>query len=370
MKERIKRAKSVRKSSREEIEQVGGLDVSDRYCHLCVLCRETGAKQEESRLTCSETSLRRRFEGLARMRVALEAGVHSGWISRVLEDLGHEVIVGNPRRLRLIYRNRKKSDKVDAEYLARLARADCELLHPLRHRGVQAQEDLAIVRSRDLMVKTRTQLVNHVRSVVKGTGERLPSCGSEAFAKKVASEIPEGLRAALLPVVETIGELSSQIRHYEREIERVLRTRYPESELLLAVNGVGAITALTFLLVIEDPGRFAKSRKVGAYLGLVPAQDESGESSPELRITREGDELLRRLLVQCGHYILGPFGKDCDLRRHGEKIVQRGGKAAKKRAAVAVARKLAVLLHVLWRNAEIYDPDHTAKRNDRRRQVA
>lgn len=354
----------------EEIAVVGGLDVSDKHCHLCVVDLESGSKLEETLVATSETGLRRRFEGIAPMRVALEAGVHSGWISRLLAQLGHETVVGNPRKLRLIYRNRKKSDKVDAEYLARLARADCELLHPLHHRGAQAQEDLAIVRSRDLVVKTRTQLINHVRSVVKGTGERLPSCSARTFAKTVVDHIPEGLRPALMPLVETVGELSDRIRSYEQQIEQTLRERYPESEQLLAVNGVGAITVLTYLLVIEDPERFAKSRTVGAYLGLVPAQDESGESSPQLRITREGDELLRRLLVQCGHYILGAFGKDCDLRRHGQRIAQRGGKAAKKRAAVAVARKLAVLLHTLWRNGEVYDPDHTATRCNQRRRAA
>ena len=116
------------------------------------------------------------------------------------------------------------------------------------------------------------------------------------------------------------------------------------------------------MLTLEDPYRFKKSRSVGAYLGLVPATDRSGERDPQKRISKEGNEMLRRLLVGSAHYVLGPFGSDSDLRRHGEKIASRGGKNAKKRAVVAVARKLAVLLHRLWISGEVYDPLYNAHR--------
>jgi transposase len=248
---------------------------------------------------------------------------------------------------------------------------DPALLHPLEHRGEEAQADLSVIRSRELLVKTRVQLVNHVRGVVKSFGERLPKCDTEAFARRVRSGIPPALRPSLLPVVETIATLSAQIRACDKHLERAVEQRYREASLLMAVNGVGVVTALSFVLVLESPERFAKSRAVGAYLGLVPAQADSGDSQPQLRITREGDELLRRLLVQCGHYILGPFGKECDLRRHGQKIAQGGGgKRAKKRAVVAVARKLSVLLHRLWRNGEVYDPDFNVRREQQRRRPA
>ena len=137
---------------------------------------------------------------------------------------------------------------------------------------------------------------------------------------------------------------------------------YPEALLLQQISGVGPITALAFVLLVEDPRRFEQSREVGAYFGLVPRLDESSDSTPQLRITKAGDELGRRLLVSAAQYILGPFGPECDLRSHGEAIAQRGGKNAKKRAAVAVARKLAVLMHRLWIAKATYDPQYLAKK--------
>jgi transposase len=162
--------------------------------------------------------------------------------------------------------------------------------------------------------------------------------------------------------LETIGSLTERIRDYDRKLEEISKAHYPETELLRQLEGVGPLTALTFVLTLEDPHRFEKSRSVGAYLGLVPAMDQSGDRDPQKRISKEGDEMLRRLLVGSAHYVLGPFGSDSDLRRHGEKIASRGAKNAKKRAAVAVARKLAVLLHRLWVSGELYDPLYNANR--------
>jgi transposase len=163
--------------------------------------------------------------------------------------------------------------------------------------------------------------------------------------------------------LETIGSLTQRIRDYERQLEAISKEHYPETDLLRQVEGVGTLTALTFVLTVEDPSRFAKSRCVGAYLGLVPASDKSGDRDPQKRISKEGDEMLRRLLVGSAHYITGPFGQDSDLRRHGEKIASRGGKNSKKRAVVAVARKLSVLLHRLWVSGEVYDPLYNTRRH-------
>jgi transposase len=243
---------------------------------------------------------------------------------------------------------------------------DPKLLYPLKHRGEDSQAHLAIIRSREALVGSRTQLVNHVRGTVKSFGARLPKCPARSFHNKAAAHIPEELLPALGPVLETIGSLTERIRDYERRLETISKENYPEAELLRQVEGVGALTALTFVLTfvltLEDPYRFEKSRSVGAYLGLVPARDQSGESDPQRRISKEGDEMLRKLLVGSAHYILGPFGSDSDLRRHGEKIASRGGKNAKKRAVVATARKLSVLLHRLWITAEVYEPLYNAHR--------
>lgn len=339
-----------------------GVDVGDRYSYLCVLDTQTGDVIEESRISTNPTAFERRFSDSERTRVAIETGTHSPWISRVLEGRGHEVLVANARKLRLIYGGGKKNDKLDAENLARLARLDPRLLSPIEHRGEASRAHLALIRSRGALVEARTKLVNHVRGTVKSFGSRLPKCNTESFHEKAREHVPETLAPALEPLLETIASLTARIREYERELDTLSRELYPETALLRQVGGVGAITALAFVLVLEDPARFEASRSVGAYLGLTPDQNQSGESDPQQHISKRGDEMLRKLLVQGAHYMLGPFAKDSDLRRHGEKIAQRGGKNAKRRAVVAVARKLSVLLHRLWVTGEAYEPLYNASR--------
>jgi transposase len=286
----------------------------------------------------------------------LEVGTHSPWLSRLLADLGHEVIVANPRQVRLIAESDRKRDRADAELLARLGRLDPDLLRPIRHRGPQAQQDLALLRARDTLVRARTNLVNHVRGAVKALGGRLPACAAASFHRKAEGHLPQALQEALLPLLATIAELTGRIRAYDRQVEEIAEERYPEGRRLRQVPGVGPLTSLAFLLVIEDSSRFRKSRGVGPYLGLVPRQSQSGEREPQLSITKAGDPLLRRLLVQSAHYILGPFGPDSELRRWGLHLAGAGSGRNKKRAVVAVARKLAVLLHRLWVTGEVYQP--------------
>ncbi len=338
-----------------------GIDVGDRYSHVCLIDTGNGEVIEESRIRTEPGAFERRFSGYEPMRIAVEAGTHSPWISRLLEEHGHEVLVANARKLRLIYGEGRKTDRLDAENLARLARLDPKLLAPRRHRGKTSQAHLALIRSRDALIRSRTQLVNHVRGTVKSFGERLPKCSASSFHKRVAERLPEALAPALEPVLETIASLTARIRNYDREIEALAERLYPETQLLRQVPGVGSLTALAFVLTVEDPERFDDSRTVGAYLGLVPEKDQSGDSDPQQRISKRGDRMLRRLLVGSAHYLLGPFGEDSDLRRHGEKLAARGGKSAKKRAVVAVARKLSVLLHRLWMTGEAYDPLRNAK---------
>ena len=358
--------------SKQQPMTTAGLDLGDKYSYLCLIDSQSGEVIEESKLSTSPEAFRRRFSSeRPPMRIAIEAGTHSPWASRVLEECGHEVLVANSRKLRLIYSNKRKTDEIDAENLARLARLDPKLLYPLKHRGENAQAHLALIRSRQALVGCRTQLVNHVRGAVKSFGARLPKCPARSFHKRAAEHIPEALWPALEPILEQIGSLSQRIRDYERQLETISKEHYPhETDLLRQVEGVGTLTALTFVLTLEDPYRFEKSRSVGAYLGLVPATDRSGDSDPQKRISKEGDEMLRRLLVGSAHYILGPFGKDSDLRRHGEKIASRGGKNSKKRAVVAVARKLCVLLHSLWVSGEVYDPLYNANRRQEREEAA
>ena len=356
--------------SKQRPLMTAGLDIGDKYSYLCLIDSEDGQVIEEGRLRTTPETFRRRFASEQPLRIAIEAGTHSPWVSRLLEECGHEVLVANARKLRLIYSNKRKTDQIDAENLARLARVDPKLLYPLKHRGEASQAHMALIRSRQALVDCRTQLVNHVRGAVKSFGHRLPKCPARSFHKRASEHIPEALWPALEPILEQIASLTERIRQYDRKLETISKERYPETELLRQVEGIGTLTALTFVLTLEDPYRFEKSRSVGAYLGLVPATDRSGDSDPQKRISKEGDQMLRKLLVGSAHYVLGPFGSDSDLRRHGQKIASRGAKNAKKRAAVAVARKLAVLLHSLWISGEAYEPLRNAYRCGGREEAA
>jgi transposase len=334
-----------------------GLDLGDRVSSTCEL-DAAGTVRHRGTVPTTLAGITGSFGGRPRARVVLEVGAASPWVARLLTVLGHEVLVANPSAMYGSRRRRKRNDRLDAEFLARQGRADPALLHPIQHRGEAAQAHLTVLRSRDQLVGTRTKLINHVRGSLKSWGTRLRSCSAESFARQARPQLPDALRPALEPVLALLTELTGRIRTADREIARLIAAHYPEAQRLQQIRGVGPVTALAFVLLVEDPQRFRTSREVGAYFGLVPRLDESSRWSPQLRITKAGDPLGRRLLVNAAQYILGPFGGDCDLRRYGERLMVRGGKNAKKRAAVAVARKLAVLMHHLWRTAATYHPQH------------
>lgn len=345
-------------------EETMGIDLGDRWSHYCIVERE-GKVVEEGRVPTRRQAMEKFFGTYGPLRVVMESSTHSRWMKEVAERKGHEVVVSNPRRVRLISSSGQKGDRLDAEFLARLGRVDPKLLFAIRHRGEEAQADLAVLKARDELVQARTQLINHVRGRVKSFGERLPSCSTESFHRQVPALIPKRLGRALDPLLEMIQQLNQQIRHYDEQIKQLCE-KYSETEILRQVKGVGPILSLAYVLTLEEGGRFGRSRVVGAYFGLTPRQDQSGARDPQLRITKQGDAFVRKLLINAGHYIVGPFGEDCDLRRHGEKIAARGGKNAKKRAVVAVARKLSVLLHHLWMSGEVYDPLYQHPKETRR----
>jgi len=297
-----------------------------------------------------------KFQKMARCRIAIEVGTHSPWVSRLLANLGFEVIVANARQVQLISASSRKNDRVDAQMLARLARVDPELLRPIRHRSEQGQADLMKIRVRAALVETRTALINTARGMTKARGERLPACDADAMEVAQMALLPKPMQETLRPLLEQVESLTEKIQELDTSLEQIARSLYPETSLLEQISGVGTLIALTFVLTLEDRERFAKSRDVGCYVGLRPKQKESGQSQPQLRITKEGDVYLRQMLVQGAHCILRRKGPETDLKRWGLKLAGRGGKNAKKRAVVAVARKLAVLLHRLWVSGEVYEP--------------
>jgi len=327
-----------------------GVDLGDQWSNYCILGLG-GETLREGQFRTRREEVGEFFQCLAKSRVVIEVGTHSAWVREVIAGLGHEVLVANVQRMEGRKRRQRKNDRIDAAKLARLGRVDPKSLYTIQHRSTEIREDLLVVRVRDSLVESRT-----VRGMVKTMGARVAGCSSVSFSGKAADQIPLEVRETLQPILRLIQVLSEEIKSYEKRIEKLGREKYMDTKLLRQVNGVGPVTSLAYVLTLETPQRFKRSRDVGPYLGLVPQQEDSGDSQPQLGISKAGDKMLRKLLVGSAHYILGPFGPDTDLRRFGMKLCQRGGKNAKKRASVAVARKLAVLLHRLWSSGEVYQP--------------
>jgi len=332
-----------------------GLDLGDRWSFYCVL-NEAGKVILEQKLPTTPKAMKQTFGSIPPSLIALETGTHSPWVSRLLTELGHAVIVAHAQKVQLITKSNRKDDRHDAQTLARLARIDPELLGPVRHRSAQAQIHLTVIRARAELVRARTALVNAARGLVKSYGQRLPQCGTQQVSRELTAELSAELGEVLEPLLREVESLNERIKEYDERMEKIAKEVYPEVCLLKQVKGVGTQIALTYVLTLEDPYRFPKSREVGCFLGLRPGRRNSGQSAPQKHISKEGDRYLRTMMVQGAHYILGPFGEDSDLRRWGLKLAERGGKNAKKRAVVAVARKLAVLLHRLWVSGEVYEP--------------
>jgi transposase len=346
-----RRSMGIRKSDRATI----GMDLGDKESRYYAL---NGAGELGAERSCPTTKkgMAQTFSTMPHCRIAIEVGTHSPWVSRQLKKYGHEVIVANPRQVKLISQSSRKNDKLDAQLLARLARMDPALLRPIRHRSEEAQKDLMTIRIRAALVEARTGLVNAARGLTKAIGERLPACDADQMDTEKLEGLPADVRQTLKPLLEEVASLTEKIKQCDNKIEQIARDRYPETQLLRQVSGVGPLIALTFILTIEDKDRFKKSRDVGCFLGLRPKQSESGERQPELPISKEGDVYLRKLLVQGAHCIMAKRGPDTDLKRWGTKLAGRGGKNARKRAIVAVARKLGILLHRLWVTGEVYEP--------------
>jgi transposase len=345
----------VNKTNTSKFHRTIGIDVGDRRSEICWL-DDTGEVKQRRKVATVQAAVRREFERIEPARVVLEAGTHSPWMSRLLTELGHEVLVANPRQVPLIGTSIRKDDRRDAELLARLGRVDPKLLAPVRHRSAEAQRDRALLQVRHALIRVRTLLINQARGLAKSQGIVLPRCSTGAFPRKARACVPTEAFRGQEVLLEQIEQVTARVRTVDAQLAQMAERDYPQTKRLRQVTGVGPLTSLCFVLTLETPMRFAKSRSVGAYLGLCPRRRDSGEQHPELRISKAGDSFLRQLLIQCAHYILGPFGPDCDLRRFGARLIAQGGPRAKKRARVAVARKLSVLLLALWRSEADYEP--------------
>ena len=333
-----------------------GIDLGDRRHAVCVLNASGDIVVEEAIANTREclAAFARCFRGAL---VVMETGMHSPWASRLFESLGHRVLVANARKLRAISASLTKSDEEDARMLARLGRADPHLLSPVRHRSEATQRALVHLKVRDALVRSRTSQMNTVRFLVKSLGLMIPrGVKATAFVRKFRELTDDATAVLVEPLLQTLEALNTQIKQLDAKLEVLAAEQYPETARLRQVDGVGPLTALGFVLTVESPEFFPNTRAVGPYLGLVPRRDQSGLTDKQLPITKAGNAPLRRLLVNCAHYILGPFGPPSRLREVGERLAARGGKAAKKRAVIAVARKLAVTLLALWKSGAEYQP--------------
>jgi transposase len=238
-----------------------GVDLGDKMSHYCVLAAD-GEKVYEGKVATTKQALGEVFGALGQCRIALEVGTHSPWVSRLLKSFGHEVIVANARQVKLITQSSRKNDKLDAQTLARLARVDPQLLRPIQHRSEEAQQDLLVIRVRAALVEARTALVNSARGLAKAAGERLPPCDCDSLEVERLAGLPVELQSALQPLLEEVEGLTEKIHACNEKIEQIAREKYPETARLKQVSGVGTLIALTFVLTLEDAGRFGKSRKV------------------------------------------------------------------------------------------------------------
>lgn len=334
-----------------------GIDLGDKKHAICVVDQEGNI--------VAEFSIENRRRELAELSknypgslVAMEVGTHSPWISRLLTGLGMNVVVANARKLRVIYTNERKCDEYDAQMLAKLARVDIELLHPITHRSKDSQQDLLMIKLRDTLVRQRVTAISSIRSSLKALGFQLPAPSSPSFAGIARAELEQNPELLLLvePALCAIDELSKRILEFDRMIRGAIKTKHPQAQRLQQITGVGPITSLCFVLTVEDEQRFSETRDVAAYFGLVPRRFQSGDSDKQLPISKTGNRYMRKMLVQSAQYIMGHFGPDCELRRYGLRLTERGGAAAKKKAVIAVARKLSVLLLTLWKNQSDYQP--------------
>jgi transposase len=331
-----------------------GLDLGDRTTAYCSLGAQ-GQFLAQGAIETTHEGVERLLSSLPPTRVVMEATRNTHWVRKVVKSFGHEVIVANPRRLDLITKSLRKTDRNDAQLLARLGQTGLELLAPVHERSDRSMQVRALLRARALLVRTRTRIVNQVRGSVRIFGSSAPTCDPCNFHIKARAAIPPILQSALLPLLDMLKELKRAIAVYDREILDACKT-CPQTTLFQGIHGVGPLVALTFVMCIEDPRRFRDSRSVGAYLGLVPGSRQSGAKDPKLRITKQGEGELRSLLVTAATHVLRRSAPDCELKRYGRRIAASGTPRDKGRARVAVARKLACLMHRLWRTGEVYLP--------------
>ena len=336
-----------------------GADVSDRTTKICVMTKADGGERRivvETTCATTETGFEEAFSKFDRSwPVVFETGTHCRWMDRLFRKMGFRTIIGNPGKIPSITKSNTKNDRNDARELARLALADPAMLHPVFLRGETFQQMLRFHHARNMLISQRTQTINQIRGFAKSMGHRIERTSTERFHELGKAEWPEELEECAWPLMGSLKTINLKIKAYDKLIARLAER--PEFKAMVervrAVYGVGIIGSTVFIAAIGGrPDRFGHARDVGAYLGMTPKQDKSGDDDKQLHITHAGTEIVRTALVECAGIVMMSNAKDTDLKLKGLRIAMRGGKIARRKAKVAVARGLAVAMLALLKDPE------------------
>ena len=336
-----------------------GADVSDRTTKICVMTKADGGERRivvETTCATTKAGFEEAFSKFDRSwPVVFETGTHCRWMDRLFRRMGFKTIVGNPGKIPSITKSNTKNDRNDARELARLAIADPAMLHPVFLRDEVYQQMLRFHHARNVLISQRTQTINQIRGFAKSMGYRIECSSTGRFHEQRKAGWPNELEECTWPLMGVLKAINLKIKAYDKLIARLAeRPEFkPMIERVRVVYGVGTIGSTVFVAAIGGrPDRFDRVRDIGPYFGMIPKQDQSGDDDKQLHITHAGPEIVRTALVECAGVVMMEKSKDTDLKLKGLRIAMRGGKIARKKAKVAVARGLAVAMLALLQHPE------------------
>lgn len=346
-----------------------GLDVSCKTVFVCMI-NEKGEMVREIELVTDPDAIHSFLLGTGFQieKIGLESGSMTHWLTKGLRSYGYEVHPMESRKMAAILATIvNKTDKNDARGIAEALRAGH--YKQCVHRSDSSMNLRTVLNSRDLLVKQRTQLTNSIRGFIRTYGIRLPKGRGKDFHERVLEAI-EGQAEEILFSIEillkTYLSLEEQISKFDIWLKRY-SSQSKQVSLLKSVDGVGDITALAYITEVDDPNRFSNSRDVAAYIGLTPNQYSSGETQKQGRISKQGSSYLRFLLIEAATVLLTRCKQWSPIKSWGLKLMKKKGK---KKAIVAVARKLAVTMHSMLLSEKNFNRKGKSKRLDNAEKAA
>jgi len=330
-----------------------GIDLGKRESQIAIITED--GELIDRRIRTERHRLTEIFGHLPKAKVLVEASTESEWVARCLEELGHEVIVADPNYAPM-YSQRTRRVKTDRRDARALAHA-CKLgAYRSAHRTSDGRRELrTILAMREALVRTRTAWISRIQPVLRREGYRIRSGNAETFVTRVEELAVFGsLRAAIAPLLQLLKPLTEQIALLDERLAAIAEADSLTGRLT-TVPGVGPVTAVAFVVTVDDVTRFRDAHQVESYVGLVPSEWSSSETQRRGQITKAGNSRMRWLLVQAAWCVLRRRKKaeTAALRDWADRIAQRRGRRI---AAVALARRLAGILYALWRDATVYSP--------------